>query len=365
MPFCPNCGTQYVEVPPRCGCGYLFGSSVNPVSEFGAPVDSPRFVPPTEAPPRVEGRFAFDGKGMDLLLLYVQNFILTLLTLGIYSFWGTTEVRKFYWRHMSFAGQRFEYHGTGKELFVGFLKYLGLLLVWALLVGFLIAMTGEKGDSPYMLLIYLPWVILLPFGIHGAFRYRASRTSWQGRRFIYRGDLMELVKVFWIGALLTIVTLTFYLPFFIISLRKFFFENLTYGGHKFTFAGEGKDLVPDYLKTVLLFLPTLTLVRFWWEAKQNNYSWDRTTFAGAPFRSTIEGKQLLIYGLLKVVGGLMTLGILVPFIECEQVKYVFGNLWMPQLPAVNLSAPSPDADGADALGEVLSADVDMGDGFGL
>lgn len=307
----------------------------------------------------------FSGSGAELLILYLKNFLLTVLTLGIYSFWARTNVRKFLWSKMSFGGQSFDYHGTGGELLMGFLKFIGVMVVWGAILTTYIILAGEKADGLPVLLFYLPGVFLLPFAFHGAFRYRASRTSWQGRRFSYRGDLWELTKIFWTGAILTLLTLSLYFPFFIIRMRKYFFENLTYGGHRFTFTGEGRELLNEYLKFVLLFLPTLTLYRFWFEAKQNNYCWLKTSFAGAPFRSAIEGGQLLMFSFLKLALGALTLGIAIPFVECERIRYVFHNLWMPQLPAVNLRELAPDADRADMLGEAMSTDIDMADGFGL
>ncbi len=370
MPFCPNCGTQYVEVPARCGCGFLFGvptaeamAAVAPLTAFTQPAPAM----PVQPPPDAVGRFDFHGNGMELLILYVKNFFLTLFTLGIYGFWARTEVRKFFWRNTSFAGHRFEYHGTGLEMLIGAAKFFGLFLLWiAVVIGVAIA-SGEKESAWIIPLVYLPLIVLVPLGLHGAFRYRASRTTWQGRRLTYRGDLMEFAKVFWTGALLSAVTLGIYTPFFMLNVRKYFFTHLYYGGHGFTFTGEGRDLLWPWIKMMLLFIPTLGLYRFWFQAKQDNYCWEKTTFAGASFRSTLCGGDLLMYAIFTIIGGVLTLGIALPFIQCAQVKYVFSNLVMPRLPNVNLLAQGPDEAGAfgDTVGDFLGTDASIGDGFGL
>lgn len=362
MPFCPNCGTQYVEVPARCGCGFLFGSTqANTIAAVSAPVNA---VPPPIDP---VGRFDFHGNGMELLILYVKTFFLSLVTLGVYGFWGRTAIRKFFWSNTSFAGHRFDYHGTGLEMLIGAAKFFGLFLAWVGVVVLVAIQSGERENPWIFLLIYLPLLILVPLGMHGAFRYRASRTTWQGRRLSYRGDLMEFTKVFWVGVLLSLITLGVYVPFFMLSVRKYFFTHLYYGGHGFTFTGEGRDLLWPWVKMLLLFLPTLGLYRFWFQAQQDNYCWEKTTFAGAPFRSTLRGADLLMYAIFTVIGGALTLGIAIPFIRCAQVKYVFTNLVMPQLPNVNLLAQGPDEAGAfgDTVGEFLGTDASIGDGFGL
>ena len=56
-----------------------------------------------------------------LIGLSIVNFILRILTLGIYHFWGKTEVRRRIWSAVRLNGEPLEYTGTGKELFIGFL----------------------------------------------------------------------------------------------------------------------------------------------------------------------------------------------------------------------------------------------------
>ncbi len=357
MPFCPNCGTQYVELPPRCGCGYLFGAT---------PQAPPVSVPVPEAAPQ-PGYFDFTGEGPELLMLYVKTFFLTLVTLGIYSFWGRTEIRKFYWRNTKFAGHAFEYHGTGMELFIGWLKVAGVFLVYVALVTLLMVSMGQKESAWLLILIYLPGLILVPLAIHGAVRYRASRTTWQGRRFVYAGKLEEMIRIVALGLILSVVTLSLYTPFFLVQLRKYIFENLWYGGQKFSFTGEGGDLLWPYVKFLLLFFPTLTLYRFWFQAKQDNYCWEKTSFAGAPFRSTINGGTLLLYTFGLGLAAIFTLGIAVPFVMCAQTKYVFSNLQMTVLPNVRLTELGQDQAGGfgDVLGEALGTGDAIGDGFGL
>ena len=48
--------------------------------------------------------------------MQIVNVCLTILTLGVYHFWGKAKVRRYLFSHTAFAGDRFAYHGTGKEL---------------------------------------------------------------------------------------------------------------------------------------------------------------------------------------------------------------------------------------------------------
>lgn len=138
MAYCPNCGTEYEVQPQRCQCGYLFGAPSAPQQ------------PPASSP----GTFGFTGNGAALLLLYIKLVVFSIFTLGIYSFWGRTEIRRYLWSNIRFAGQNFDYHGTGKELFFGWLKLIALFIVFFSVAG-LIIMLGGKDMEPVVGLIYL------------------------------------------------------------------------------------------------------------------------------------------------------------------------------------------------------------------
>lgn len=69
------------------------------------------------------------GTGGELFAIFIVNILLKLVTLGIYHFWAQTRVRRYLWTQASFDNERFEYKGRGVELFLGFLKALGLLIL--------------------------------------------------------------------------------------------------------------------------------------------------------------------------------------------------------------------------------------------
>ena len=79
----------------------------------------------------------FDGKGSDLFGIFLTNAALTLVTLGVYYFWAKVRVQKYLHQHTSFLGSRCDYHVTGKERFIGFLralKYLGVLAIVLIII---------------------------------------------------------------------------------------------------------------------------------------------------------------------------------------------------------------------------------------
>ncbi len=134
---------------------------------------------------------AFDSKGDKLLSLGLINGLLKVLTLGIYSFWGKTEVRRRIWSFTRLNGEPLEYTGTGKELFLGFLVIFGAVLLPVLIAGFAIVylFPGNKtAIAAYQAGTYLVFFMLVGNAIYRAQRFRLSRTRWRGIRGSLEGS---------------------------------------------------------------------------------------------------------------------------------------------------------------------------------
>ena len=147
------------------------------------------------AVPQTHGLIRNHGDSWELFGLYIMNAVLTALTLGIYRFWGKTRIRRYLWGNLELLGDRLEYTGTGKELFLGFLLVFFVILLpvfggIAVIDGMLI---GVNEDARVAL--GLVQFVLILFFIGMAFfrarRYRLTRTYWRG---IYGGQTGSSVK---------------------------------------------------------------------------------------------------------------------------------------------------------------------------
>lgn len=318
-------------------------------------------------PPTIEeGRFSFSGQGGELFGLYFKLIVFSIFTLGVYSFWGRTHLRRYTWANIRLAGQPFAYHGTGKELLMGWLKLIGLVVLGFAVAGLLpLLLPGQAYWTSILVgaVTVLGALGLMPLVLHGTIRYRLSRTSWQGRRFAYRGDPFALARIFWVGAALSILTLGVWIPFWITSLRKYIVDNCWYGGHALHFSGQGKDLLWPWLKLLLLILPTFGLYRFWFTAKMANYNWSKTSFAASPLRANYSGWQFLFLAASNGLLLIFTFGLAWPWTQCRQMSYVFDNLSFEFLPRIQLLEQGTEA--VDALGESIGTDIDLGAGLGL
>jgi len=72
---------------------------------------------------------SFEGNGAELFGILMKNFFLNLLTLGIYYPWAKAKQLRYYYGSSRIHGSDFQFHGTGREMFIGLTKALVVLAV--------------------------------------------------------------------------------------------------------------------------------------------------------------------------------------------------------------------------------------------
>ena len=204
--------------------------------------------------PKADHRFTFHGSYMQYLGLSLYNLLLTVITLGLYYPWAKCAIRKFLLQETEIDGSRLEWHGTGKEMFKGFIK---AYLIFGSL--FAIIQFGPLFLPPRfvlgaVLIAYLFIIALIPLAIHGMMRYRLSRTSLRGIHFGYRGKLKEFYKRTIIDFLLTIVTFGIYGSWLQINMRKYVLAHSRYGNVSGKFDGSGGQLLGLTIGQMLLII---------------------------------------------------------------------------------------------------------------
>jgi len=71
---------------------------------------------------------SFIGRNDLFWRLLTRGAVLLMFTLGIYRFWLTTDVRRYLWSNTQLADECFEYTGTARELLLGFLIAIAVLV---------------------------------------------------------------------------------------------------------------------------------------------------------------------------------------------------------------------------------------------
>ncbi len=243
-------------------------------------------VQPLKAPELSEDhnsfRLRFHGNGSSLFGIFVINVLLTLLTLGVYYFWGKTKIRRYMHSQTELHNSRFSNHTTGGELCVGWIKAI-LLLATIVLISEIPSFFWEDMTHEWITTLAFYGLLLfvfLPLAIVGSLRFRLSRTSYQGIRFSFRGNGKIFFKIYYTGLLKTIFTLGLYYPYFETEIRQFLTNGVRFGTGRFEFAGTGRALFWYFVLNLLLTPFTLGLCWYWYSALKTRYYWSCTTFEG-------------------------------------------------------------------------------------
>jgi uncharacterized membrane protein YjgN (DUF898 family) len=201
-------------------------------------------------------RIEFANRRSAFRRLVMRGALLEFITVGFYRFWLATDMRRHLWSHTSVEGDAPEYIGTAKELLIGFLFALAIL-VPLYLVYFLIGVEAERLQAFAGLPVALFYYLFLQFAIYRARRYRLTRTVWRGVRFSMGGSGMNYAWRVGLWTLLVVISLGFALPWRQAALERFKMRYTAYGSLQGSFAGTGGGL---FKRGWWLWLLTLTLV---------------------------------------------------------------------------------------------------------
>lgn len=200
-------------------------------------------------------KIVYDGTGGKLFGMMIVNFFLAVLTLGIYSFWGTTRVRRYLWNAMSINGkERLQYTGTAMELLSGYFKAM-LVLVPLFIV---LSWAGETGHFIIYGIFLIFFYLLFFCGIYLAMRYRLSRTKWRGIRFSLEGSALEYMKISTVRFFWNFFTLGYKIPESDLLKWQYMTKNMRFGKMPFSFSGSHKDLI--FVNLVTLWAPLLPAI---------------------------------------------------------------------------------------------------------
>jgi uncharacterized membrane protein YjgN (DUF898 family) len=186
-------------------------------------------------------RAVFSGKQRDFFRLVRRGALFELITAGIYRFWLATDMRRALWSDTSVAGDAAEYTGTAKELLLGFLFALAVL-VPIYLVYFLIGVELERARAFASIPLFLFFFAFAQFAIFRARRYRATRTVWRGVRFWMSGSGWAYSWRACLWDLLTLITVGLALPWREVALERYKMRHLHYGDLPGRFEAAGWDL---------------------------------------------------------------------------------------------------------------------------
>ena len=267
-----------------------------------------------ELAPDTSHTLAYDGRVSEVGWISLVNVLLTLATLGVYRFWGTTRLRRHLWSRLAFDGDRLEYTGRGRELLIGF---LAAILILAVLKGLVIGASiifgfglGFGEETPYNLVFILIVVVLIPMAIYRARRYRLSRTLWRGIRAGQTGSAVKYAAIVVGFQVLTAMTLGLAYPVMRTVLQRYRTENTWFGNQACRFDGRAGDLFGKWFIAWLLLPFTLGLSFVWYRVVEFRYFTSQLRFGGLSFTSELNTGRVIGIAVLYALGLGVFLGIM-------------------------------------------------------
>jgi uncharacterized membrane protein YjgN (DUF898 family) len=200
-------------------------------------VNQPSFVP-QHVPPPLPASVSFSGDRGEFRRLATRGAGLELVTVGFYRFWLATDIRRHLWSHTSIDSDAAEYTGRGRELLIGFLIALAII-VPIYLAYFLVGLEAERAKTfagfPLLAFLY----VFGQFAIYRARRYRLTRTVWRGVRFWMSGSGWAYAARATLWGLLMLLTLGLALPWREAALERYKMRHSYYGDLQGSFEGRG------------------------------------------------------------------------------------------------------------------------------
>lgn len=323
----------------------------------------PRLVPTNQSESQLGHRISFFGKGATYFGIVALNVVLTLVTLGLYYPWAKAAYRKYLWNETEFLESRFVFNGTGKEMFKGF------LIAYLIIIGFYASLSMVAFFTygwVFIVLFYILLIVLIPFALYGAWRYRVTRTSWRGIFFSFDGNLREFIKLYIPNLLLTIITFGLYSSWMRVKIQKYLFSHTKVGDLRLDFHGDGGELfginivgmILTYI-TLMLYLPIFMKNRFEFTINHTSITdGEKTSFLQSDLTNGVAWKTLMVNAILLIV----TLGLAFPWTVMRRNKMYFDHMIIPSsFDYDNLQQSEKDY--SDATGDEMSDILDMGIDF--
>lgn len=296
-----------------------------------------------QEPPPLPSLVAFSGDRGEFFRLVAKGAALEFITAGFYRFWLATDIRRHLWSNTVIDGDAAEYTGRGRELLIGFLFALAIL-VPIYLVYFLITVEAERLKGFASVPLVLAFYAFGQFAIYRARRYRLTRTVWRGVRFWMDGSGWAYAWRAMLWGLLALLTLGLALPWREAALERYKMGHTYYGDLQGSFEGQGFEFFKRVWHLWLLAPFALVLFPFfpllYSKFKAAEWRWwlEGIRFGDVRVESGLESSAL--HGLYwKVIGWYWLLSII------AGAYFGTAGLVVAKLSGANLSQPK----GAQAL----------------
>lgn len=162
----------------------------------------------------------FEGKFNEYIMLNIKGFLLSIVTLGIYSCWYQRNIVRYIAGNTSYSNRKFKFNGTGGALFVIITAYIVISAILIVLLAF------AKHQTFATIAIGIVMYLVFSALIYGINRWYINLS--------YDNNKIKMVKGGYIAGSLfiaqeiffAVITLGLYLPAAIIRIDRYFIDRV-------------------------------------------------------------------------------------------------------------------------------------------
>ena len=187
----------------------------------------------------------FTGGVGQLYGIMIINYFLTLFTLGIWAPWAKVRTMRYFYGHTEFLDHGLEFLATGKQLFVG--RVIAILVLIA--IGFF-EFVPFIGPALAVIII----IAGIPYVLNRSIGFKARFLAWRDVRFDWQGSYGKAFLIFTILPLLSFFTLGLAQPVAARALRKHYADNHAFGAASFSADLSLGSYYLALLKAILFFI---------------------------------------------------------------------------------------------------------------
>jgi len=308
-------------------------------------------------------RLVFSGTAGGLFPIVLINALLTLVTLGFYRFWARTRVRRYLWANLRLLDDPFEYTGRGRELLIGFIVVVFVILIPLAVLTQWLFWLGHEGrlEDADTLSTGLGVISVFLFGVavYRARRYRLSRTRWRGIRLAQGGSSLMYGLFYLVLSGLNLVSLGWTVPMAQAELWSREIDNSWLGNARFRFDGTARAIYGRFALVWFTLLPSLGLSYAWYVSARMRHFAQATSLDDFRFSFDVTGGEILRFWLANTALLLVTLGLATPFVQLRKVRFLARHLVVASAPEA-LDHVLQSRAQAPRLGEGLAEAFDIG-----
>jgi uncharacterized membrane protein YjgN (DUF898 family) len=259
---------------------------------------------------------SFKGNGAEYFKIWIVNVFLTIITLGLYYPWAKVRNNRYFYGNSELEGRNFEYHATGKQLFLGFLISMSVLILYIVIQSISPAGSG---------LVLLAFFLGLPWIIWRSLQFNMRMTSFSNVRFGFDASLRQA-----------------YVNYLLIPIGLMF---VLYGiplviGFMVGFSGGSMSPVIKAVMVVMgiLFFPLVIFAFAFMKKRNTNYTLNGIRYGQGKFSTEVQTKPFVMI-LLKAFGmaillmilflGLLAIAAMLTGVD-EQFSQLAGNMQDPE-----------------------------------